>query len=64
MHASIPIIHHRAAAGDPEGFSRVDLCLPDAELRRRFPKFPVRVLFFWFCQWGPSGAARRRLMLT
>jgi hypothetical protein len=30
-----------AAAGDPESFSRVDLSLPDSELRRRFPRFPV-----------------------
>ncbi|KAI3427056.1 hypothetical protein D9Q98_006996 [Chlorella vulgaris] len=31
---------HAAAAGDPESFSRVDLSLPDSELRRRFPRFP------------------------
>jgi hypothetical protein len=31
-----------AAAGDPESFSRLDLSLPDSELRRRFPLFPVR----------------------
>lgn len=31
-----------AAAGDPESFSRLDLGLSDAELKRRFPLFPVR----------------------
>ncbi|KAL4437367.1 hypothetical protein ABPG75_004506 [Micractinium tetrahymenae] len=29
-----------AAAGDPESFSRVDLHLPDAQLKRQFPLFP------------------------
>lgn len=30
-----------AAAGDPESFSRVDLGLPDEQLLRSFPLFPV-----------------------
>lgn len=33
-----------AAAGDPESFSRVDLSLSDAALKKKFPLFPVSAL--------------------
>ena len=32
-----------AAAGDPDSFSRVDLSLPESQLRAAFPDFPVRM---------------------